>query len=88
MMPTVRTVLLLYGMRENRCRDLVAGALEAVAGVIEVDVNLFRARATVIHHSGCLPGALIQAVGRIGYEAHRSSQSSEANVHPWRGYKA
>lgn len=66
---SVRTTLLVTGMRDNTCRERVAAALEAVAGVREVDVNLFRARATVVHTAACGPADLIRALVAAGYGA-------------------
>jgi len=67
--PSTRTVLLISGMRENSCRERVARLLETVAGVREVSVNLFRARATVMHEAGCDLGTLVRAVELAGCSA-------------------
>lgn len=64
-----RTVLVIMGMRDNGCRERVAETLEEVAGVQEVDVNLFRARAVVLHLRSCSRGALVGAVECAGYQA-------------------
>ncbi len=68
-MGATRTLLLITGMRDNRCRESVAGVLERVLGVKEVHVNLFRARATIIHEPPCAPADLIAAMARAGYGA-------------------
>lgn len=65
----IRTVLLIAGMRDNRCREIVMRALEIIEGVREVDVNMFRARATVAHDAACDPTELVRAVARAGYGA-------------------
>ena len=67
--PSVRTTLLITGMRDNACRERVAAALEAIPGVREVDVNLYRARATIAHAADCSDADLIRAVVQIGYAA-------------------
>jgi hypothetical protein len=47
----------------------VAEALQAVRGVTEVHVNLYRACATIIHGPPCVPADLTAAVGRAGFGA-------------------
>ena len=64
---STRTVLPIMGMRDNRCRERVAEALEAVAGVRDVDVNLHRARATILHERSCSLNDLVSAIVRAGY---------------------
>ncbi len=64
-----RTVLLVQGMKDNRCRETVAEALEAVEGVSEVEVNLYRGRAVVVHALTCDPEDLARAVKDLGYWA-------------------
>jgi copper chaperone CopZ len=64
-----RTELLIAGMQDNQCREAIAAALELVDGVKEVDVNLYRARATIIHASPCTVADLITAVARAGFGA-------------------
>ena len=66
------TVLLLQGMRDASCREVVATALESVSGVVEVDVNLFRGMATIVHDSGCELTNLLTAVSGAGYVAARA----------------
>ncbi|MCC6428953.1 MAG: cation transporter [Phycisphaerales bacterium] len=63
--------MLITGMKDTRCRQKITDALEAVAGVLDVNVNLFRANATVCHAQTCSPDRLIAAVARVGYEATR-----------------
>jgi copper chaperone CopZ len=67
--PSVRTMLLITGMRDNACRERVTAALEAVPGVREVDVNLYRARATIAHARECSINECIRAVVQAGYTA-------------------
>lgn len=64
-----RTVLLLVGMRDHRCRERIVAALASVAGVREVDVNLYRALAIITHDSLCGAAALVRAVLGTGYGA-------------------
>lgn len=64
-----RTLLLIVGMRDNRCRERVAEALEKVIGVKDVHVNLYRARAEINHDAQCGAEDLIAAVTRAGYGA-------------------
>jgi cation transport ATPase len=60
-------VLLIMGMRDNACRERIAAALEAVAGVVDVDVNLHRARAAIVHEAHCAPAELVRSVIQAGY---------------------
>lgn len=64
-----RTALAIIGMRGNGCREAVFEALEATAGVEDVDVNLHRARAMVVHRRSCLSIDLVRAVVGAGYDA-------------------
>lgn len=64
-----RTLLLITGMRDNGCREIVTQALEILRGVSDVEVNLYRARAAIVHDSKVLPSELIEAVERVGYAA-------------------
>lgn len=63
----IRTVLLIAGMRDNRCREHVAHALERVEGVQQVSVDLFRARSVILHEPPCSARDLIRAVAVAGY---------------------
>ena len=63
------TVLLIAGMRGNRCRERITAALEAVPGVQRVDVNLYRAEATVAHDPACEVSELFRATLNTGYNA-------------------
>src|SRR5262249_12564937 len=74
---TTRTVLTIMGMRDNACRERIAEVLEAVPGVRDVDVNLHRARATVLHEPPCTLEALLGAVVRAGYGASLSGTGPE-----------
>src|SRR5687767_11750808 len=65
----VRTRLLILGMRTNKCRESIERALQDVAGVNEVQVNLYRARATVTHLPGCNKELLVEAVQHVGFSA-------------------
>jgi copper chaperone CopZ len=63
------TVLLIEGMMSNRCRENVAERLGSVSGVKDVQVNLIRASAVVVHESGCQPSELVAVVVQAGYGA-------------------
>lgn len=60
---------MISGMRDNRSREQVLEALEQVAGLKEAEVNLFRARAIVLHAPPCTVAQLVQAVVQAGYGA-------------------
>jgi len=65
-----QTVILdVSGMTCNNCVRHVREALEQVAGVGEVEVDLGAGRATVKHHGGATLASLIAAVDDAGYEA-------------------
>lgn len=66
---TSQTSLLIVGMKCNRCRELVAEALEVVTGVNEVHVDLYRGQAMIGHGPQCVPQDLAAAVERAGYGA-------------------
>lgn len=66
---TTTTVLLIAGMHGSQCRERIAVALGSVAGVGAVDVNFYRARATVVHDTRCGSADLIRAVLKAGYGA-------------------
>ena len=66
---TVKTVLLITGMRENTCRERVVRALRRVGGVKDASVSLLRANAVVTYVPPCRPELLIEAVARAGYAA-------------------
>ena len=63
------TVLLVLGMKDNRCREDVTAALERVPGVMEVQVSLYRGLAVVRHRADCAVEDMIVAVVRAGYGA-------------------
>lgn len=65
----MKATLLISGMRDNRCRERVLTALEAITGVERAAVNLFRARAVVRYALPCTPPQLIDAVLRAGCDA-------------------
>jgi copper chaperone CopZ len=71
-------VLLITGMKDNACREIVTEVLESVNGVNAVQVNLVRASAVVVHEPSCTSADLIAAVGRRGYVA---AIASSAFVH-------
>jgi copper chaperone CopZ len=72
-------VLLIMGMRDNACRERIAAALEAVAGVIDVDVNLHRARAAILHEMCCSADELVRTVVQAGYAATPTRPRSTAD---------
>jgi hypothetical protein len=63
------TVLLISGMRDNGSRESVVESLERVSGVRRVHVNLYRARATIVHEISCTIAELTQAVMCVGFTA-------------------
>ena len=65
----VKTLCLLYGCHCNACCERIEKALRRVKGVRQVEVNLFKATATVEHDENCPPQRLLDAVERIGYMA-------------------
>ena len=54
------------------CAQRVSGALRAVDGVLEVQVQVREGRATV-SHSGASTDALIHALERVGYTAAQAA---------------
>ena len=74
-----RTILVVVGMKDNACRELIMSALEAVPGVREVQVNLLRARATVWHENGRPVEDLIRAIETTGYSAASAWPSADGD---------
>lgn len=62
-------VLLIRGMRDNSCRERLAEALGSVAGVIDANVSLMRARGVVTYGAPCSEADLLRVVAAAGYEA-------------------
>jgi copper chaperone CopZ len=62
-------ILEVSGMTCNHCVKHVRAALEQVAGVAEVEVDLGAGRATVKHHGETELASLIAAVDDAGYQA-------------------
>jgi copper chaperone CopZ len=56
-------------MRSNDCRERMIDVLGQIDGVSDVQVSLFRARATVSHRTPCTEAILLDAVARAGYGA-------------------
>jgi copper chaperone CopZ len=73
---TTQTVLLIVGMRDYRCREAVAAALQSVRGVSEVHVSLFRSCATLLHEPDCGLSDCLAAVVQAGYGASLASGSA------------
>jgi Cu+-exporting ATPase len=66
----IQTIILdVSGMTCNNCVRHVREALEQVAGVGEVQVDLGTGRATVKHQGATALASLIEAVDEAGYEA-------------------
>ncbi len=76
----MKTVCLLYGCQCNGCCDRIERALRRVKGVGSVEVNLYRATATVEHDELCLCEDLIAAIERIGFlaEIHATDRQCQA----------
>ena len=70
-----KSALMILGMRGNICRERVAAILEVVPGVMDVDVNLHRARATIVHQPSCTMAHLTLAVERQGYGVAATARS-------------
>lgn len=66
---TTTTVLMITGMRDNACRETIVEAIESITGVKDVDVNLYRSRATIVHEPPCVAAELVRTVERAGYAA-------------------
>lgn len=60
---------MIAGMRDNACREKIAEAIESIAGVKDVDVSLYRSRATIVHELPCVAAELVRTVERAGYAA-------------------
>ncbi len=58
---------MIAGMRDNACRRKIAEAIRSIPGVHDVDVNLYRASATIVHNCFCDVTELQQTVEKIGY---------------------
>ncbi len=65
----MKTLCLLYGCHCNACCERIEKALRRVKGVRHVEVNLFKATATIEHDTDCQCQQLLDAVERIGYLA-------------------
>lgn len=64
-----QTTLLIAGMHDNACRERVVTAIQGVPGVVDAEVSLYRAQATVTHLPRCEPADLVAAVVRAGFDA-------------------
>jgi cation transport ATPase len=80
--PETRTILLLTGMKDNRCREAVTEALQSVHGVSQVYVNLIRARATIVHAANCVREQLLDAVRSAGLGVTAADGSSRPGSPP------
>lgn len=78
---TTKSVLLITGMLNNRDRERAAAALERVKGVVQVDVSLHRAEATVLHRPAEVAAALMLAVADAGYQAVVAQSPQKAAAH-------
>lgn len=65
----MRTECVLYGCQCNACCERIERALRRLKGVRNVEVNLYKATATVEHDESCEPRHLVEAVEHIGYLA-------------------
>ena len=72
---SMRTVIVVMGMRDNACRERVAEALGHVAGVGDVNVSLIRARATIVHAAPCSRADLVRAIVNAGFGAAIDEQA-------------
>jgi copper chaperone CopZ len=62
-----RTVLMIVGMKGNNCRERLIRYLEAVPGVREAAVSLYRSQAIVSHERTCEVVNLMEAVEGAGF---------------------
>lgn len=76
--PKTKTVILVTGMRDNRAREQITEALEGLDGVVQADVNLFRAQAIVVHRPPCAAADLVRAVVRAGFGAEVKAEDDRA----------
>ena len=60
--------MLVVGMTCNHCRMSVIGALEALPGVRDVQVDLESKRVTFDHDGQVTEAALRQAIEEVGFE--------------------
>ena len=65
------TTLRISGMTCNRSVQHVTRAIQAVSGVVRVEVDLKAGRATVDHGDAATTTLLVGAVESAGYEAAR-----------------
>lgn len=65
---TSRTRLLVHGMKGNEDREVVMDSLAAVEGVMEVEVNLFRSHAVIVHDASCDVRTLANSVTQAGFQ--------------------
>jgi len=57
------------GMRGNECREALADLLQAIEGVEDVDISLYRSRAVIFHTPPCTPAQLVWSIVNAGYAA-------------------
>lgn len=67
----------ISGMVCQHCAEHVTQALNAVPGVVDVDVSLTKGRAKVIVQDGVSDEALFKAVVRAGYTVTSISDSAD-----------
>lgn len=78
----MQTVCLLFGCQCLACCDRIARALRRVKGVQRVDVNLYKATATVVHDESCPCENLVAAVEHIGYLARIQASDDQRRPDP------
>lgn len=64
---TERTIFVVLGMRDNRCRELLLRVLRQIEGVREAAVSLAQARAMISHEASCAQATLAWAILSHGY---------------------
>jgi len=64
-----RIVLVIWGMRNNECRERILEVLGQVEGVVQVEVSLIRARALLVCGATCEATRLVETVSAAGYHA-------------------
>jgi len=59
------SVFMLFGVFGEEAREAVVRELDEVPGVNEVDVNMYRAEAIVMHDGRCTASGLAAAVNAV-----------------------
>lgn len=63
----MKTDLIILGMRSNDCRERLISIIEGIRGVLDVEINLHRGLASILHSAPCDLGELTAAIISAGY---------------------